>query len=620
MSHHRVSAGSRRQPNPRSLVARRAPVALGLLIVALALCATGSIAAGPGGWDHLGEGAAGSNSLNGHAYALNADVAGVLYVGGAFTDAGGVADADRIATWNGTSWAALGSSQIDNGAVHAIETANGKVYAGGTFQNAGGSADADFLAVWDGASWKPFCNASGPAFAGNVDALQIIGSTLYVGGSFQNAVKNSAADYLVACDINTGEASATTIDPAHPFSGPVYALAADPNGVLYAGGRWNNLENNPAADNIAYRDAGGWHALGSGSGPCGCVIDGFVRSLAADATGVYVGTDVKDVAAIAQADSVVKWDGQAWSALGANTAGDDGWFPATAYIYGLTVAGTKVYATGSFQDANGDPLADQVASFEGGAWRSIGSDGAGNGPWVGDGIALAVFGQRLYAAGKFTNAGGDAQAQSVASHALPAPLSVTITSGPADGSTTSNRTVRFEFSSNDPAATLRCVVTVPGGAQQDFGNCSSGFEGGVRDGTWTFSVTAHRGQVSSPPATRTWTVDTVLPPSKLSGSTTQRAGSTVGVIASCGAEACTAVASGNVSVPGASRVYRLRPVERSVAAGRKAKLKVGVPKKALRAIRAALRHNRKITAKLTVRAADKAGNVRTKRRSVTLKL
>ena len=70
--------------------------------------------------------------------------------------------------------------------VFAIAYANGKVYAGGSFQDAGGNANADFLAVWDGVSWEPFCNAPGSAFSGPVLALQVIGPTLYAGGSFQN--------------------------------------------------------------------------------------------------------------------------------------------------------------------------------------------------------------------------------------------------------------------------------------------------------------------------------------------------------------------------------------------------------------------------------------------------
>ena len=192
--------------------------------------AASASAAGPGGWDHLGDrGTPGTDSLDLVASAL-AVAPGELYVGGEFTDAGGISAADRIATWNGSSWSALSSpgSQLTNGRVSAIAVYAGKVYAGGNFVNAGGDANADFLAVWDGTSWKPFCTpiGPGPAFGGNVTSLQIVGQTLYVGGEFQNGAGIASADYLLACDLPTGAAS-STVDPAHPFSGPVYALAAD---------------------------------------------------------------------------------------------------------------------------------------------------------------------------------------------------------------------------------------------------------------------------------------------------------------------------------------------------------------------------------------------------------
>ena len=100
---------------------------------------TSASAAGPGGWDHLGDrGTPGTDSLDLVASAL-AVTPGALYVGGEFTDAGGIPDADRIATWNGSSWSAVSSStsQIANGRVSAIAVSAGKVYAGGTFHERG---------------------------------------------------------------------------------------------------------------------------------------------------------------------------------------------------------------------------------------------------------------------------------------------------------------------------------------------------------------------------------------------------------------------------------------------------------------------------------------------------
>ena len=90
-----------------------------LAAVVIGALVTSAAAAGPGGWDHLGDaGAPGTDSLNLVASAL-AVTPGALYVGGEFTDAGGIPDADRIATWNGSTWNAVSSStsQIANGRV-----------------------------------------------------------------------------------------------------------------------------------------------------------------------------------------------------------------------------------------------------------------------------------------------------------------------------------------------------------------------------------------------------------------------------------------------------------------------------------------------------------------------
>ena len=46
-----------------------------------------------------------------------------------------------------------------------------------------------------------------------------------------------------------------------------------------------------------------------------------------------------------------------------------------------TGTGSNLFVTGTFQNANGDARADNVAWFDGTAWHPLGSDGAGNGPW-----------------------------------------------------------------------------------------------------------------------------------------------------------------------------------------------------------------------------------------------
>jgi hypothetical protein len=426
--------------------ARRLLRALALSALVIGGLATLATAAGPGGWDHLGDrGTPGITSLDLVASAL-AVTPGALYVGGDFTDAGGVAEADRIATWNAatSTWSAVSSatSQIWKGGVLDIAVYEGKVYAGGSFTDAGppgGVSNADFLAVWNGMTWEPFCNrtggGTGPVFDGNVTSLEIVGQTLYVGGEFHNGAGFASADYLLACDLVTGVSRSTVADQAHAFFGSVYALTADSNGTLYAGGGFTNL-GDPAtgADFVAQLPAGvggTWQAMGAGGG----AVTSFVRGLTAVGADVYVGTDANDVAGISQADHVAKWNASGWSAVGSDSSGGNGWFPASnTSIKALAGDGSSLFVTGSFQNADGDARADNVAFFDGTNWHPVGSNGGSDGPWSGTGHALAIVDRQLFAAGSFTSAGGDNMARSVASFSLaqiiayPTP---TVTPGPS---------------------------------------------------------------------------------------------------------------------------------------------------------------------------------------------
>ena len=151
--------------------------------------------------------------------------------------------------------------------------------------------------------------------------------------------------------------------------------------------------------------------------------------------------------------------------MGSNTAGTNGWFPTATNIHDLASVGSNVFATGAFLNANGDGRADNVAWFDGSSWQPVGSNGAGDGPWAGEGSALALVDRQLYAAGNFTSAGGDTQAQSVASFSLtqiiayPTP---TVTPGPSPQPTP---TVTPSPTSTTPAPDVTAPATLLGRAR-----------------------------------------------------------------------------------------------------------------------------------------------------------
>ena len=188
-----------------------------------------------------------------------------------------------------------------------------------------------------------------PPVTATVFALQIIGSTLYIGGAFANGAGIASADFLLACDLNTG-AARSTVAKDGDFTGGV--LRADRRQQRRAVRRRRIHQRRrhscrrqgrlPRRQRLA--------CDGLGSRAWWRRRHRLRASLASNGTDVYVGTDSTNVAGIAQADHVVKWNGSAWSALGSNTAGTDGWFPTSAPINSLTVSGSRVFAGGQLPE------------------------------------------------------------------------------------------------------------------------------------------------------------------------------------------------------------------------------------------------------------------------------
>ena len=146
---------------------RRLLRVLALSAVVIGALATLALAAGPGGWDHLGDrGTPGTNSLDLVASAL-AVTPGALYVGGEFTDAGG--DPQR------GPHREVERQQLERGQLVDVADLERERLRHRRARRQGlrrrqrsrtraANANADFLAVWDGASWEPFCTRSRPAF------------------------------------------------------------------------------------------------------------------------------------------------------------------------------------------------------------------------------------------------------------------------------------------------------------------------------------------------------------------------------------------------------------------------------------------------------------------------
>jgi hypothetical protein len=327
------------------------------------------------------------------------DAAGHLYAGGHFAAAGGVA-AYHVARLDGAGWSALGSGTLIpsnweyRGWVHSLAVdGKGNLYAGGEFSLAGG-VSANNIAKWDGTSWSALGSGVGTPYLsyniGAVYALAVDGEgNLYAGGGFTTAGGVSTSN-VARWDGTSWSALGSGVSLI------VSSLAFDSAGNLYAGGE--DYASDQPVGHVVKWDGVSWSELGSGMRGM-MEIYSYVSAIAVDSEGnVYAGGDFSTASGVS-ANSVAKWDGTSWSALGSGM-GD-----AIVEALALDRAG-NLYAGGTFLTAGGEP-ARKVARWDGTSWSALGSGIATGADCVLSVYALAADDAgNLYAGGDFTTAGG----------------------------------------------------------------------------------------------------------------------------------------------------------------------------------------------------------------------
>lgn len=355
-----------------------------------------------GAWSGLGAGTSNSPS----AFLVHDDGSGAgvrLFMGGGFETADGMT-VNRIATWNGTSWSAVGhglNRTVD--ALHVFEDGSrdgGVLCIGGKFTTAGGGP-VGYAVKWDGQSFSSI----GGGFSSFVYAFAVantgMGTTLNAGGAFywvagqwaHHIARWGGTDWMPVGGGFSGDVYALAVYDADYRAGP--ALFA--GGVFNTGGwttgyyvsRWNGLAWEPLGNSLSsevYAMTVFDDALGGGPG-------------------LYVGGSFSSSGSLPLA-RVARWNGTAWSALGAGTNGQ---IHAMAVFDDGLGDGPALYVAGTLTAAGGAP-ASRIARWNGVAWSPLGSGiGGDDDPIV---KALAVYddgtgsGPALFAAGEFSAAGG----------------------------------------------------------------------------------------------------------------------------------------------------------------------------------------------------------------------
>ncbi len=333
-------------------------------------------------WADVGAGVTGTGTVAINTMLAHDDGSGqALFVGGAFTLAGGTVASARLAKWTGTEWQSTGGL---GGVANSLATHNDgsgpALWIGGAFTTAGATgdtADAIRIAKWNGNA----LSSGGRGISGTVGGMVQMGS--------------GAGAELVAYGVLT-RAGNTRVGSVTRYNGsawsPMGASSFDQTptsgvefqGSLYLAGGFTNYGT------TQMRRVARWN--GTDFVEASTNINGAVNALAVHSSALYAGG-----AFSTPAGRVAMFNGTTWVALGTglNNAVND-----------IISYNGRLIATGTFTTAGGN-AANRIAQWDTAtsSWSAMGN-GLNN-----TGLALAVYRNELFVCGTFTTAGAGAAAR-----------------------------------------------------------------------------------------------------------------------------------------------------------------------------------------------------------------
>ena len=258
-----------------------------------------------------------------------------IYAVGCFTNFAGVAEADYVARWNGTTWSGLGSSGDLNAIVHDAVVYKSTLHIAGEFTDAGGDVTADMVAKWNGSAWV------GLAVAGATSNPNGVGSP-----------KDSAGNTDYATSLHVQENGAGTADD-----------------VLLVGGRFYNGINDgrsgfqiPNTRNIATWNGSVWGSVGSTNPyPGSFQTDMVVRDIATVGSDVYLGAYRSEFSSSKKTYLFMRYTSSTntWDRPGATVS--QSVFGTGFGIFTMEVIGSNILVGGTFSGLSG--VAENLALF-----------------------------------------------------------------------------------------------------------------------------------------------------------------------------------------------------------------------------------------------------------------
>lgn len=299
-----------------------------------------------------------SNGLNDGQVQCLAQFQGNLYVGGFFSQIGGVWS-PNIARWNGSTWSALGrglSGKFFPG-INALAPYQGQIAAGGFFDAADGTRVRN-LAFWNGTAWSPLgggvVNSSATIYDPRVYALYAEGTDLYVGGLFTGGVGGFFSQGITKWN---GSAFENVGSAGVNFS--VNAITRYHGDLIVAG---NLFGGSGDTQRIRRLTAGEFENLGNGLSD---TVNTFasIGALVVHNDELIAGGRFNASGALPLAN-IAAWNGTSWRSLGAGFNSD---------VSELVVWNGQLIALGSFNASGATPLPRGIAIWNGTAWQALGT-------------------------------------------------------------------------------------------------------------------------------------------------------------------------------------------------------------------------------------------------------
>lgn len=265
-----------------------------------------------------------------------------IYAAGSFTKSGAF-DVSGVAKWDGKVWQPVGGGIAitdSTNYVKALHVFNNELYAGGNFDSAG-TASAANIAKWNGTGWQQISNGTDDAVLG----FHTHNNELYVGGFFVfDQSSGTGLQYRIAKLDNGKLVNVGTYGMGDATAHWHVEAMATYNGDLYAGGRFNVLENGSViANNIASWNGTQWSIV-KGPGVGVASTQAYpVRTMVEYQGKLYVGGNFFAAGQVA-APNLATWDGTDWKNADLGTDGT---------VNDMVVHNGSLIVAGAFQKAGG---------------------------------------------------------------------------------------------------------------------------------------------------------------------------------------------------------------------------------------------------------------------------